>query len=126
MDIDHPCIKIQVQTRYIPEQSHPEAERFVFAYLITIRNLSEETVQLMTRSWLVTDANGKQMRIEGEGVVGEQPIIAANDEYTYTSGTALETPLGVMQGYYGMLNANGEPFRVEISPFRLTVPNVLN
>ncbi|PXA69903.1 MULTISPECIES: Co2+/Mg2+ efflux protein ApaG [Vibrio] len=126
MDITHPCIKIQVQTKYVPEQSHPEAHRYVFAYLITIKNLSTETVQLISRSWLVTDANGKQMRIEGEGVVGEQPIIAANDEYTYTSGTALETPVGVMQGHYGMLNSLGEPFLAEIEPFRLAVPNVLN
>lgn len=126
MDISQPCIKIQVQTKYIPEQSNPEYQRYVFAYLITIKNLSTETVQLIRRYWLITDSNGKQMQVDGEGVVGEQPMIAANDEYTYTSGTALETPVGVMQGHYTLLNHAGEPFITEIEPFSLAVPNVLN
>ncbi|WP_119468184.1 Co2+/Mg2+ efflux protein ApaG [Vibrio cholerae] len=126
MDVSLPCIKIQVQTRYIEEQSNPEYQRFVFAYLITIKNLSSQTVQLMSRRWLITDADGKQTVVEGDGVVGEQPRIKANDEYTYSSGPALDTPVGVMQGQYLMIDEQGESFTVEIEPFRLAVPHVLN
>ncbi|MFO4646017.1 Co2+/Mg2+ efflux protein ApaG [Vibrio cholerae] len=121
MDVSLPCIKIQVQTRYIKEQSNPEYQRFVFAYLITIKNLSSQTVQLMSRRWLITDADGKQTVVEGDGVVGEQPRIKANDECT-----ALDTPVGVMQGQYLMIDEQGESFTVEIEPFRLAVPHVLN
>ncbi|MGL4828982.1 MAG: Co2+/Mg2+ efflux protein ApaG [Vibrio sp.] len=126
MDVSLPCIKIQVQTRYIEEQSDPESQRFVFAYLITIKNLSTQTVQLLGRRWLITDADGKQTVVEGDGVVGEQPHIQASDEYTYSSGTALDTPVGVMQGQYLMIDEQGESFSVEIEPFRLAVPHVLN
>ncbi|PNH77735.1 Co2+/Mg2+ efflux protein ApaG [Vibrio diazotrophicus] len=125
-DVSAPCIKIQVHTKYIPEQSTPEQMRYVFAYLITIKNLSPETVQLISRRWLITDANGKQLVIEGDGVVGEQPFIDANDEYTYTSGTAIETPVGVMQGHYIMHDHEGKEFIANIEPFRLAIPNVLN
>lgn len=121
-----PCIKVQVHTKYIPDQSHPDAKRYVFAYIITIKNLSQQTVQLIARRWLITDANGKQMTIEGEGVVGQQPVIAANDEYTYNSGTVIETPVGVMQGQYIMHDADDQEFIAEIEPFRLAIPNILN
>ncbi|XAW89783.1 Co2+/Mg2+ efflux protein ApaG [Vibrio sp. CDRSL-10 TSBA] len=126
MDTATPCIKVQVHTKYIPEQSTPEQQRYVFAYLITIKNLSNQTVQLISRRWLITDANGKQMTVEGDGVVGEQPFIAGNDEYTYSSGTALETPVGVMQGHYIMHDEEGKQFIADIEPFRLAVPHVLN
>ncbi|WP_162047192.1 Co2+/Mg2+ efflux protein ApaG [Vibrio taketomensis] len=126
MDISQPCIKVQVQSRYMAEQSDPATKRYIFAYLITIKNLSTETVQLLSRRWLITDANGKQATVEGDGVVGQQPFIEGNDEYTYTSGTALDTPVGVMQGQYIMLDAKGKQFTAEIEPFRLAVPNVLN
>ncbi|MDG3410743.1 Co2+/Mg2+ efflux protein ApaG [Vibrio parahaemolyticus] len=126
MDVIQPCIKIQVHTKYIEEQSNPELQRYVFAYTITIKNLSQQTVQLISRRWLITDSNGKQMTVEGEGVVGQQPFIPSNDEYTYSSGTALETPVGVMQGHYKMLDEKGQEFITEIEPFRLAIPNVLN
>ncbi len=126
MPVSIPCIKVQVNTKYIEEQSQPEHQRYVFAYVITIKNLSSQSVQLLSRRWLITDANGKQISVEGEGVVGEQPLIPANDEYTYTSGTAVETPVGVMQGHYIMLAQDGEEFSVAIDPFRLSVPNILN
>lgn len=121
-----PCIKVQVHTKYIPEQSQPDAKRYVFAYIITIKNLSQQTVQLISRRWLITDANGKQMTVEGEGVVGQQPLITASNEYTYNSGTVIETPVGVMQGQYIMCDDNGDEFAVEIEPFRLAIPNILN
>jgi ApaG protein len=80
----------------------------------------------MSRRWLITDSNGKQMTVEGEGVVGQQPVIAANDEYTYNSGTVIETPVGVMQGQYIMHDSSGQEFIAEIEPFRLAIPNILN
>jgi len=126
MEVSQPCIKVQVHTKYIKEQSDPDNKRFIFAYIITIKNLSLQTVQLMSRRWLITDANGKQMSVEGDGVVGQQPFIEGNDEYTYSSGTAIETPVGVMQGQYLLLDEKGEEFITEIEPFRLAVPNVLN
>ncbi|WP_105902260.1 Co2+/Mg2+ efflux protein ApaG [Vibrio gangliei] len=121
-----PSITCQVHTRYIEEQSQPERSRYIFAYTITIRNHSPQTVQLISRRWLITDANGKQLTIEGDGVVGEQPVIDAMQEYTYTSGTALETPVGVMQGHYVMLDENSEEFIADIPPFRMAIPNILN
>ncbi|WP_100752540.1 Co2+/Mg2+ efflux protein ApaG [Vibrio salilacus] len=121
-----PCIKVQVHSKYIPEQSYPDAKRYVFAYLITIKNLSQQTVQLLGRRWLITDADGKQMTIEGEGVVGQQPHIDVGDEYTYNSGTVIETPVGVMQGQYILQDSEGNEFIAEIDPFRLAIPNILN
>ncbi|MFV0574874.1 MAG: Co2+/Mg2+ efflux protein ApaG [Vibrio sp.] len=121
-----PKVTCQVHTRYIKEQSQPEKNRFVFAYTITIRNLSQQPVQLISRRWLITDANAKQLTIEGDGVVGEQPIIEPMTEYTYTSGTALETPVGVMQGHYLMHDELGNEFITDIAPFRLALPNILN
>ncbi|MDC5704212.1 Co2+/Mg2+ efflux protein ApaG [Vibrio europaeus] len=121
-----PCIKVQVHTKYIPDQSQPDAKRYVFAYIITIKNLSQQTVQLISRRWLITDANGKQMTVEGEGVVGQQPVIPASDEYTYNSGTVIETPVGVMQGQYIMHDQDGNEFIAEVEPFRLAIPNILN
>lgn len=125
-DVNASRILCQVHTRYLKEQSQPEKSRFVFAYTITIRNLMPDSVQLIGRRWLITDANGKQLTIEGDGVVGEQPVIESMQEYTYTSGTALETPLGVMQGHYIMLDVQGQEFSAEVPPFRLAIPNILN
>lgn len=121
-----PCIKVQVHSKYIPEQSQPDSNRYLFAYMITIKNLSNQTVQLLSRRWLITDANGKQLTVEGDGVVGQQPFISGTDEYTYSSGTAIETPVGVMQGQYIMLDEKGNQFIAEIDPFRLAIPNILN
>ncbi len=126
MEMATPCVKVQVHTQYIPDQSTPEDNRYIFSYTITIRNLSQQTVQLISRRWLITNANGKQMTVEGDGVVGQQPFIDTGDEYTYTSGTALETPVGVMQGHYMMQDAQGKSFLAEIDPFRLAIPNILN
>lgn len=121
-----PTIKCRVVTHYLEEQSEPENQRYVFSYTITICNLGSGPAQLLNRHWQITDANGKTLIVDGEGVVGEQPNIAAHEEYTYTSGTIIETPLGVMQGHYVMVNEQGEHFKADIAPFRLSVPNILH
>ncbi|EOD81021.1 magnesium transporter ApaG [Grimontia sp. AD028] len=117
---------VRVLTHYVEEQSEPDKKRYVFSYTITIENNGDRHAQLLRRKWLVTDANGKKLVIEGEGVVGEQPLIEAGDEYTYTSGTVLETPVGVMQGFYTMIDVDEKEFDIEVSPFRLALPNILH
>ncbi|GAD78745.1 Co2+/Mg2+ efflux protein ApaG [Vibrio ezurae] len=126
MDVSQPCIKCHVQTKYIEAQSEAESDHYVFIYMITIKNLSPHPVQLLSRYWLITDGDGQQITVEGDGVVGEQPVIASNDDYSYTSSTALKTPVGVMQGHYVMQTTEGERFRAQIAPFSLSVPNIIN
>ena len=95
-------IDIQVKTQYIPEQSQPEQQRFFFAYTITIKNSGTMAAQLLTRKWLITDANGKIQEVYGKGVVGEQPYLKPGEQFRYTSAAMLETPVGSMQGSYQM------------------------
>ncbi|MCD9527396.1 Co2+/Mg2+ efflux protein ApaG [Photobacterium carnosum] len=121
-----PTIKCHIISYYLTEQSQPELQRYVFSYTITIKNLGRGNVHLLKRYWLITDANNKKMVIEGDGVIGQQPHINAADEFTYTSGTAIETPVGVMQGQYTMEDDTGNVFKVEIAPFRLAIPNILH
>lgn len=122
----HFNVPVEVETYYIAAQSDPSAQRYVFAYTITVRNHSAESIQLLRRYWLITDANGKQTEVEGEGVVGEQPSLAPGASYRYTSGAVLETPVGTMQGHYEMVSALQQPFRAAIPLFRLAMPNILN
>ncbi len=118
---------IRVATHYVAEQSDPSLQRYVFSYTITIENNSQDEVQLLRRRWLITDANGKELHVEGEGVIGEQPIIASGKQYTYTSGTLIETPIGVMEGAYTFIDtSNNDEFEIEIKPFRLCQPNLLH
>ncbi len=119
-------IQIHVVTHFVEEQSDPENERYVFSYTITISNLGTASAQLLRRQWLITDANGKKMSVEGEGVVGEQPHLSPGSQYSYTSGTVIETPMGVMQGRYTMVDEAGREFETEISPFRLAIPNIIH
>ena len=119
-------IIIEVDTEYVAPRSRPEQARYAFAYTITIRNRGEEPVQLLSRTWLITDGNGKQTEVEGEGVVGQQPHIAPGDSYRYSSGTLLDTPLGTMQGAYQLETASGDRFTAPIPVFRLAIPNILN
>lgn len=119
-------VPVEVETFYIAAQSDPTAHRYVFAYTITIRNLSAEPVQLLRRYWLITDANGKQTEVSGEGVVGEQPHLAPGSSYRYTSGAVLETPVGTMQGHYEMTTPHQQQFHTAIPLFRLAMPNILN
>lgn len=119
-------IQVKVSTRYLEPQSAPAEEKFVFAYTITIENHSTDTVQLLNRTWHITDANGKETQVQGDGVVGEQPRIPPGESYTYTSGTVLNTPLGNMSGAYGMVWESGQHWQLPVPTFRLAVPNILH
>lgn len=119
-------ILIDVATQYIEEQSDPEEEQFVFSYTITITNIGTLTAQLLARRWLITDGNNSMQEVQGEGVVGEQPIIEPGASYTYTSGAVLKTAVGHMQGAYQMLSEDGHLFDAPIDPFTLAVPNALH
>ncbi|MDH1087189.1 Co2+/Mg2+ efflux protein ApaG [Pantoea brenneri] len=114
-------VSVHVQSQYVASQSSPDDERYVFAYTITIRNLGRSPVQLLGRYWLITNGNGRETEVQGEGVVGEQPHIAASNEFQYTSGAVIETPMGTMQGHYVMIDEQGETFQVEIPVFRLAI-----
>ncbi|EPA9087349.1 Co2+/Mg2+ efflux protein ApaG [Serratia marcescens] len=124
--IDSPRVCIQVQSIYVESQSIPEEERYVFAYTITIRNLGRTYVQLLGRYWLITNSNGRQTEVQGEGVIGEQPVIPPGGEFQYTSGAILETPLGTMEGHYEMVDHQGQPFRTAIPVFRLAIPTLIH
>ncbi|MGB0893719.1 MAG: Co2+/Mg2+ efflux protein ApaG [Parashewanella sp.] len=122
----HSSIKVEVKTEYMEEQSSPEENKYLFSYTITIVNLGTTTAKLETRHWLITDGNGEKNEVQGDGVVGETPSIPPNTAYQYTSGTMLDTPLGFMEGYYGMVSDEGEPFHATIPRFRLAVPGTLH
>jgi ApaG protein len=119
-------IRVDVETNFVPDQSDPVQNRFVFAYTITIRNQGGSPAKLLTRHWIITDANGKVQEVRGEGVVGEQPHIKPGEGFRYSSGAVLETPVGSMQGAYQMVSDNGEKFDAPIAPFRLAVPGLLH
>ena len=119
-------IQVDVETAYIEGQSTPEQNRYVFAYTITIRNAGSVAAKLLTRHWLITDANGKVQEVRGEGVIGEQPHLRPGESFQYTSGTMIETPVGSMRGSYQMLADDGTRFDAEIRPFSLSVPRTLH
>ncbi len=119
-------ILVEVVTHFIDEQSEPSANRYVFAYTITIRNNGNLNAKLLTRHWVITDANGKIQEVRGEGVVGEQPDLAPGETYQYTSGTMIETSVGTMGGSYQMIDEHGHPFDAEIPEFVLSVPRTLH
>jgi ApaG protein len=119
-------IQVQVKTDYLDHQSDPNADRYVFAYTITIANTGREPARLLDRHWIITDANGKVEEVKGEGVVGKQPYLRPGEAFRYTSGAVLETPVGSMHGSYGMLSDDGTQFDTKISPFSLAVPNRLH
>ena len=119
-------IHIQVATDYVDEQSEPESDRYVFAYTITISNNGDVPARLISRHWIITDANGKVQEVSGDGVVGEQPHLNPGEEFRYSSGAVLETPVGAMQGLYRMEADNCVNFDAPIAPFTLAVPGVLH
>jgi ApaG protein len=118
-------IRVDVETSYVAEQSDPKERRFVFAYTITLRNEGQVPAKLLTRHWIITDANGKVQEVRGDGVVGEQPHLKPGQGFRYSSGTMIETPVGAMQGSYQMVADDGERFDAPIPPFRLAMPGIL-
>lgn len=116
---------IDVETQYLAHQSHPEQDHYLFAYTITIKNQSHESAQLFTRAWEITDGNGDITEVHGVGVVGQQPVIAPGEQFTYTSSTVLQTPVGTMGGAYTFKSESGV-FDVPIPLFSLAIPGVMN
>lgn len=119
-------VTVSVDSFYLGAQSEPTEHRYVFAYCVNITNHSDQQVQLLSRYWQITDGNGKQTEVRGDGVIGIQPQLQPGETYSYTSGAVLETPLGSMQGYYEMIDQAKQPFRTAIPMFRLAMPNILN
>ena len=119
-------ITVQAVSHYLPEQSDESDGRFVFAYTITITNTGEEAAQLISRHWIITDANEQVQEVRGMGVVGEQPTLAPGQSYQYSSGSAIATAVGTMRGSYQMVGADGTRFAAEIPTFVLSVPRVLH
>ena len=119
-------IKVDVESQYIEEQSNPEQNYFVFAYTITIQNQGQQTAQLLTRHWVITDSNHKVHEVRGDGVVGEQPVLKPGEKFVYTSGTMLETSVGTMKGSYQMESDDGAMFDAIIQEFVLSIPRALH
>ena len=119
-------IKVEVETNFLPDQSDTAEGRFVFAYTITIMNTGKIPVQLFTHRWVIPAASGKVQAVEGDGVVGKQPTLRPGTFYRYSSLSVLETPVGAMEGSYGMVDVDGTLFSAPIAAFRLAVPGILN
>lgn len=117
---------VSVRTRYIAEQSEPDRSHFVFAYTITIRNTGTVTAQLISRHWIIVDANNRVEEVRGLGVVGHQPLLKPGEQFEYTSGTALNTSQGSMTGNYFCVAEDGERFEVKIPEFILSLPRTLH
>ncbi|MGH8260295.1 MAG: Co2+/Mg2+ efflux protein ApaG [Steroidobacteraceae bacterium] len=121
-----PQIRVDVETTFIAGESDPARTRYAFAYTITIRNEGATPARLLARHWVITDANGKVQEVRGDGVVGEQPYLEPGKGFRYSSAAIIETPVGVMQGSYQMIGADGHRFDAPIAPFRLAMPGVLH
>jgi ApaG protein len=119
-------IRVEVESFYIEERSEPRESYFFFAYRIRISNVGSDTAQLMSREWVITDSDGNVERVQGPGVVGEQPILLAGEAFEYTSFCPLRTSMGSMYGAYTMRRPDGSEFAAEIAPFTLAVPGVVN
>lgn len=126
MDNDNLEIKIKVATNFVDDQSDVDLGRFVFAYTITIENIGEVSAKLLSRHWVITDANGKVQEVSGDGVVGKQPHLEPGETFRYSSGAVLDTPVGSMYGSYRMLTDKGADFNAPIAPFTLAVPGILH
>lgn len=115
-------VRVRVQSEYSADQSAPSKNQWFFLYTVTISNESAETVQLLTRHWIITDGTGHIEEVRGPGVVGKQPTIKPGDSFEYTSGCPLSTPFGVMEGTYQMVTQSGDRFEAKIAPFTLSEP----
>lgn len=119
-------IQVKVTTQYIEAESNSDASRFVFAYTITIENQGDIPAKLLSRHWVITDANNRVQEVKGKGVIGEQPYLRPGQSFQYTSGTMLETPVGSMQGTFQMIADDDYHFDAVIYPFSLALPRMLN
>ncbi|WP_041802253.1 Co2+/Mg2+ efflux protein ApaG [Rhodopseudomonas palustris] len=115
-------IEVTVEPNFLPERSSAENRQFFWSYTIVIINSGDETVQLRTRHWIITDASGRKQEVRGEGVVGEQPVLEPGQRFEYTSGVPLPTASGFMAGRYQMVTASGEPFEIDVPAFSLDSP----
>jgi len=119
-------LTVTVRTQYLEEQSDPERSNYVFAYAITIKNTGQIAAQLISRHWIITDANNRVEEVRGLGVVGHQPLLQPGEQFEYTSGCALKTPQGSMTGKYFCVAEDGEQFEVKIPGFVLSLPRTLH
>jgi len=119
-------IRVQVASEFLPDRSSPRDDQYVFAYHITISNVGEEVAQLISRHWIITNADGETEEVQGPGVVGEQPVLTPGGRFEYTSFCPLKTNVGTMHGTYTMSTPGGQVFQARIAPFTLAVPNALN
>jgi len=119
-------IKVKVESFHVPERSQPEQNYYFFSYQVTISNVGSQTAQLVSRKWIITDAEGQAETVEGPGVVGKQPVLKPGDSFQYTSFCPLKTPVGSMYGHYQMITEDEEQFEAEIAPFSLVVPTAVN
>jgi len=119
-------IRIQVESEYVEERSNPRDNYYFFAYTVTITNVGSRPAQLMSRVWIITDAQGDEERVEGPGVVGEQPLLTPGQSFEYTSFCPLRTQFGTMHGTYKMVRPDGESFDAVIAAFSLATPNAVN
>ena len=120
------AFKVSVQTAYLPDQSNPDDNKYAFTYTVTISNIGNIAAQLISRHWVITDANNHVQEVKGLGVVGAQPLLAPGQQFEYTSGTLLATPVGAMRGTYKIVAEDGSFFDAVIEPFTLAVPKMLN
>ncbi|WP_374240590.1 Co2+/Mg2+ efflux protein ApaG [Zoogloea sp.] len=123
---DSETVEIKTVSRFLPEQSDLSANRYVFAYHITISNRGEQTVQLLTRHWIITDAEENVQEVRGEGVIGQQPVLRPGESFEYTSGCSIATPVGTMKGSYFMQADDGRQFDAPIAEFTLAMPRTLH
>ena len=119
-------LSVTVRTKYLPEQSKPERDEYLFSYTITIKNTGDVPAQLISRHWVITDANNRVQEVSGLGVVGHQPLLKPGEEFEYSSGTPLDTPQGSMHGEYFCVAEDGHRFEVKIPEFVLTLPSMLH
>ena len=119
-------IEVSPAPQFIPEQSDPDNDRYIFAYTITIRNIGEVPAQLVSRHWIITDANNEVQEVRGLGVVGKQPLLQPGESFQYTSGSSLTTPIGTMKGSYQLVAEDGTHFEAEIPEFVLASPRALH
>jgi len=117
---------VTVRTQYLEDQSDPERKHYVFAYAVTIKNTGDVAAQLISRHWVITDANNRTEEVRGLGVVGQQPLMQPGEQFEYTSGTSLMTPQGSMTGEYFFVAEDGERFEIKIPEFILSLPRTLH